>query len=264
MTEQLTLSIENHVAEVTLNRPDKKNALNFELLEALVEAGEKLKENKDVRAVVLAGAGEVFSAGIDLMLFQEFAVRMDEIKSQMRNPPEGQTANMFQKPITVWAELPVPVVAAINGVCFGAGMQLALGADFRIAAPQARLSIMEAKWGLIPDMGLTQSLPRLMRADQAKELVMTGRVLDAPEAAELGLVTRLADDPLQAAREMAADLAARSPDAIRAGKALVDAAWAADPEMLALEAELQAQIMGAPHQMETVMAQMQKRAPKYS
>lgn len=259
----LEISVEDHVAQVTLNRPDKKNALNFELLEALTDTGEALKSNKNVRAVVICGAGDTFSAGIDLGLLQSLATRMDEIKHQMRNPPDGQAANLFQKPITVWQELRVPVIAALEGVCFGAGMQLALAADFRIAARGARLSIMEAKWGLIPDMGLSQSLPRLMRADQAKELIMTGRVLDAIEAREMGLVTHVSDNAVADARAMAADLAARSPDAIQAGKQLVDAAWQVNPEALRLEAALQAQIMGAPHQMETVLAAIQKRKPKY-
>lgn len=264
MTDLVTLTIEQHVARVTLNRPEKKNALSLEMLSALTETAETLQSHDDIRAVVIHGAGGAFSAGIDLTDLMGLAPRLDEIKEQMRNPPEGEAANLFQKPITVWAGLPVPVIAAIDGVCFGAGMQLALGADFRICAPDARLSIMEAKWGLIPDMGITQSLPRLMRADQAKELVMTGRVLDAPEAALLGLVTRVSENPLEAALTMAGDLAAKSPDAIRAGKQLVDAAWSADPAMLALEAELQAQIMGAPNQMEAVMGQMQKRAPRFT
>lgn len=259
----LDLSIENHIAEVVLNRPDKKNALNFELLEALTETGERLKATEDLRAVVIRGAGGTFSAGIDLGLLQSLATRMDEIKHQMRNPPEGQDANLFQKPITVWQELQVPVIAALEGVCFGAGMQLALAADFRIAAADAQLAIMEAKWGLIPDMGLTQSLPRLMRADHAKELFMTGRVLDAVEARDKGLVTRVSDTPLEDARAMAADLAARSPQAVQASKQLAEAAWAKDPAALALEAELQAQIMGSHNQIETVMAVMQKRAPSY-
>lgn len=264
MTDLVTLTIENHVARVALNRPQKKNALSLDMLSALTETAEALKSRDGIRAVVIHGAGGVFSAGIDLTDLMGLAPRLGEIKQQMRNPPAGEAANLFQKPITIWAELPVPVIAAIDGVCFGAGMQLALGADFRIAAPDAKLSIMEAKWGLIPDMGITQSLPRLMRADQAKDLVMTGRVLDAPEAVSLGLVTRLADDPLQAALALAGDLAAKSPDAIRAGKRLVDAAWATDPATLALEAELQAQIMGEANQMEAVMAQMQKRAPRFT
>ncbi len=263
MADCLTLNIENHVAEVTLNRPDKKNALNFDLLDALVETATSLKGDHEVRAVILTGAGGTFSAGIDLNLLQSILPRMAEIKEQLLNPPEGETANMFQKPITIWSELRVPVIAAIEGVCFGAGMQLALGADLRIVSPTAQLAIMEAKWGLIPDMGITQFLPHLMRADQAKELIMTGRILDASEAADLGLVTRLSDTPLVAARELAAELAARSPDAVQASKSLVNGAWTDAAAGLKLEAELQAQIMGAPNQLETVMAVMQRRVAVY-
>ncbi|MGC9369220.1 MAG: crotonase/enoyl-CoA hydratase family protein [Paracoccaceae bacterium] len=262
MSAPLELTVSGPVAELRLERPDKKNALNFELLEALAAAGQELKARRNIRAVILHGAGGVFSSGIDLELLQGVLGRMDEIRRQMLNPPAGEAANLFQKPVTVWAELDKPVIAAIEGVCFGAGMQLALGADFRIAAPAARLSIMEAKWGLVPDMGITRSLPRLMRADQAKELIMTGRILDAPEALSLGLLTRVCDDPLAAARALAADLAGRSPEAVAASKRLVEAAWAT-PEALALEAELQAGLMGSPNQMEAVMAVLQNRAPDF-
>lgn len=259
----LDIRIENHVAEVVLNRPEKKNAIDLELMDRLSQAGEELGRDTDVRAVVLSGAGDAFSAGLDLSMMQSMVGQLEELRQEVLTPLEGGRSNRFQKPVTVWRDLQVPVVAAIHGVCFGAGMQLALGADFRIASPQARLSIMEAKWGLIPDMGLSQSLPRLVRADVAKELVMTGREVSGTEAVDIGLVTRLDDEPLTAARAMAADLAARSPDAIRGGKALVDAAWSVDPDMLTLEAELQVGIMGAPNQIETVMAQMQKRIPNF-
>ncbi len=264
MSNDLTVTITDHVAEVCLNRPEKKNALNFDLLNALTATANQLKEDTDIRAVVLYGAGECFSAGIDLMLLQSLATRLDDIKDEMRNPPAGEAANLFQKPITVWSELNAPVIAAIDGVCFGAGMQLALGADFRIAAPGARLSILEAKWGLIPDMGITQSLPRLLRADIAKELIMTGRILGAQDAHDLGLLTRIDETPLDAARALAVDLAARSPDAVKAAKQLVNESWNASPKTgLALEAELQAQIIGGPNQIEAVMAAMQKRAPNF-
>ena len=262
MTDILTLHIADRVAEVTLNRPDKKNALDFDLLDALVETAETLRDDRDLRAVILRGAGGVFSSGIDLGLLQSVLGRLDEIRAQMLAPPDGAAGNLFQHPVTAWAALPQPVIAVIDGVCFGAGLQLALGADFRIAAPGARLSIMEAKWGLIPDMGITRSLPRLLRADHAKELMMTGRILDAQEALSLGLVTRTATDPHAAARAMAADLAARSPDAVAAAKRLVEAAWDT-PDALALEAELQAALMGSPNQMEVVMAGLQKRKPEF-
>ncbi len=158
----------------------------------------------------------------------------------------------------------MPVIAAIEGVCLGGGLQLALAADFRIARADARLSIMEAKWGMIPDMGITQSLPKLMRADQAKELMMTARMLSGTEALELGLVTRLADDPMHAARDLAQAFAAKSPDAIAGIKRLVDRTWSLpEGEGLAIEAALQAPIIGAPNQIEAVMANLQKRAPRF-
>jgi len=156
------------------------------------------------------------------------------------------------------------VIAAVQGVCFGAGLQLALGADFRVAAPEARFSVMEARWGLIPDMGISQSLPRLMRADQAKELILSARVVEAPESLALGLVTRLADDPLAEARAMAARFAAVSPDVLRAGKRLVEGCWTLPPGPgLRREAELQAGLIGGPNQIEAVMAGMAGRAPKF-
>ncbi|KAG1647915.1 Delta(3,5)-Delta(2,4)-dienoyl-CoA isomerase, peroxisomal [Nymphon striatum] len=222
----LEIRIENHVAEVVLNRPEKKNAIDLELMDRLSQAGEELGRDTDVRAVVLSGAGDAFSAGLDLSMMQSMVGQLEELRQEVLTPLDGGRAN-------------------------------------RIASPQARLSIMEAKWGLIPDMGLSQSLPRLVRADVAKELVMTGREVSGTEAVEIGLVTRLDDDPLTAARAYGGRFGGTVPDAIRGGKALVDAAWSVDPDMLTLEAELQVGIMGAPNQIETVMAQMQKRKPKF-
>ncbi|MFC2970424.1 crotonase/enoyl-CoA hydratase family protein [Acidimangrovimonas pyrenivorans] len=252
------------LAEVVLNRPEKKNAWTLAVFDGLAAAAADLAGRDGLRVVILRGAGGCFSSGIDLSVLQGFAADLSAVKSEMLAPPEGRAANRFQQPVTAWAELPVPVIAAIDGVAFGAGMQLALGADFRICAPEARLSIMEARWGLIPDMGISQSLPRLIRADLAKDLMMTGRILEAPEALELGLVTRLADDPLAAARQLAADLTQRSPDALAGAKALVEQGWTLPPGAgLALEARLQADIIGGANQIEMVMANIQKRAPKF-
>lgn len=263
MDDRLTITRNGPVAEVMLNRPDKRNALDLEMFEALVAAGEGLKSAEGLRAVILHGAGPAFCAGIDTSEFMAMAARLDEVKAEMLAPPPGQ-ANRFQKPCTIWAELDVPVIAAVHGVCFGAGLQLALGADFRIAAPDARFSVMEARWGLIPDMGITQSLPRLMRADQAKDLILTARQLDASEAAALGLVTRLAEDALAEARTLAARLATQSPDVLRAGKRLVEDCWGLPPGPgLRREAELQAAIIGGPNQIEAVMAGMAGRTPRF-
>lgn len=251
------------IATVRLNRPEKKNALTLELLDALVEAGRGLQGRAGVRAVILCGAGGDFSAGLDTGALMAMAGDLPGIKQQMLNPTDGP-ANRFQRPATVWQALEVPVIAVLDGVCFGGAAQIALGADFRVASPAAQLSIMEGKWGLIPDMGISQSLPRLLPADRAKELIMTARILSGQEAYDLGLVTRLAEDPHAEALALAEALAARSPDAIGAAKQLVDTLWGRDPARdLALEAGLQAGLIGAPNQVEAVMANMQKRPPKY-
>lgn len=265
MNDIVTLVTDDQgIATVTLNRPEKKNAWSLDMFRVLAETGDALKSQDGLRAVILTGAAGCFSSGIDLAVFGEFARRMEDIKAQMRNPSPGEVANIFQKPVTVWAELSVPVIASIEGVCFGAGMQLALGADFRIARPDTKLSIMESRWGLIPDMGITRSLPKLLRADLAKELMMTARVMTGDEALALGLVTKLADDPLAAAMDMARELVQRSPETISGVKALVDQAWLMDAaQSLSLEANLQAEIMGSPNQLEAVMAGMQKRATKF-
>lgn len=263
MDPRLTITRTGPVAEVMLNRPDKRNALDLDLFDALAAAGESLKGADWLRAVILHGAGAAFCAGIDTSEFLRMAQNLASVKAEMLAPTPG-TANRFQRPVTVWAELGVPVIAALHGVAFGAGMQLALGADFRIAAPDTRLSIMEARWGLIPDMGITQTLPRLMRMDLAKELILTARVLEAPEALDLGLLTRLADDPLAEARAMAARFAAISPDVLRAGKRLVEETWTLPPGPgLTIEAALQADLIASPNQIEAVMAGMQNRPPQF-
>ncbi|RFU12356.1 crotonase/enoyl-CoA hydratase family protein [Rhodobacteraceae bacterium W635] len=250
------------VAKLRLNRPEKKNAVTLEMLEALVAACARLADQPGLRAVVLSGAGGDFSAGMDTAVLMGFAGNLDAVKAEML-AGDGD-ANRFQAPAKALHDLPVPVIAAIEGVCFGAGMQLALAADFRIAAPGAQLSIMEAKWGLIPDMGISLSLPKLMPADRAKALIMTARVMTGDDALAEGLVTRLADAPHAAAIGFAETLAGQSPDAVRAAKTLVDALWAnRTAEGLRLEAELQAALMGAPNQVETVMARIQGRAPDY-
>ena len=258
------LNPDGPIAEVRLDRAAKKNAVTLEMLDALVAAARDLAGRAGVRAVILSGAGGDFSAGLDTSTLMGMAGQIVTLKEEILTPPAGEMANRFQLPSTIWAAVPAPVIAVVEGVCFGAGAQIALGADFRIAAPDARFSIMEAKWGLIPDMGITRVLPSLMPADRAKELIMTARILSGAEAETAGLVTRLADDPQAAARALAEDLAARSPDAVHAAKRLVDGAWGGDAAAsLRLEAELQVALIGQPNQVETVMAQMQKRTPVY-
>ncbi len=262
MGDRVTVQIENHVAEVTLNRPDKHNAVDLAMFEALIEAGETLAQDANVRAVVLRGAGDNFCAGIDLSVFQgDGLAGLD--KSAFK-PREDSPANFFQSAAYVWRELPVPVIAAIKGVAYGAGLQIALGADIRYAAPDARLSIMEIKWGIIPDMAITATLRDVMSADRAKELSLTGRVVSGSEAGTIGLITVVHDDPLDAARELASEIAGKSPDAIRAIKTLINTSWHDSIEAaLQREAKLQMSILGKPNQIEAVTANLEKRPPNF-
>lgn len=265
MAERVSITEADGVAEVRLDRPDKLNAMDMAMFDALAEAGEVLSRREGLRAVILHGAGPGFCAGIDVGMIATMAADLEGLRDALLSPPGGRDDNRFQRPCTVWAEVPVPVIAALHGVVFGAGLQLALGADIRIASPEARLSVMEMKWGLIPDMGLARALPRLMRADRALELIVTAREMSADAAEAAGLVTRVAPDPLSAARALAADIATRSPSAVAASKALVARAWkAGDAEALALEARLQAALIGQPHQVEAVMSNIERRPARFS
>ena len=248
MSELVTVTnAKGPIADVRINRPEKKNAVTLELLAELVRAGEGLAKEEGLRAAVLSGEGGNFSSGMDTSVFMQMAGQLDQIKDRMLNLPEGQTANDFQRPAQVWQELGVPVIAAVEGVCFGAGLQIALAADFRIAAPDASLSILEAKWGLVPDMGISLSLPKLMPVDRAKALFMTGKVLTGDEALSEGLVTRIDEDPLAAAHALAVELAQKSPDAVRSAKILADAIWGGEAsEGLALEARFTGRFDGKP------------------
>lgn len=261
MSDVLTISVQEHVAQVALNRPDKHNAVNLELFEALGDAAGTLASNQSVRAVVLTGAGDNFCSGIDTSLFASGEKGLD---SSMFAPGKGSKANLFQRAAYAWRELRVPVICAIHGVCYGAGLEIALGADMRFAAKDARLSIMEVKWGLIPDMAVSVHLRDIMPADKAKELAMTGRIVEAAEALEIGLVTALCDDPLAAALDKAAEIAGRSPQAVQSIKQLFDSAWhMGEAEALRLEAELQMALIGTPNQGEAVMANIQRRAAQF-
>lgn len=259
MSERVQIDLDEGVAHVRLNRPDKMNALDRAMFDAITEAGVSLMGDRSLRAVVLSGEGRGFCAGIDVSGFAGGGEGLDPFARSDQSP-----ANRVQRPGWVWNELPVPVIAAVHGVCFGGGLQIALGADIRIAHPEARFSVMEIKWGLIPDMSITQTLPRLVRADVAKELTFTGRIVQAPEAAELGLVTQLADDPLAAALEMAATIRKKSPDAVRAAKKLLDTAPQLTIEQgLLLEEGLQRPLLGKANQTEAIKANLEKRDPEF-
>jgi enoyl-CoA hydratase/carnithine racemase len=255
------------VADVRLNRADKMNALDVPMFEALVATGSELARDPSLRAVVLSGEGRAFSAGLDFSSFQAMG---GDAESRKRTPgllsrgDASSPANFAQRAAWVWTEVPVPVIAAVHGVAYGGGLQIALGADLRFVAPDAKLSVMEIKWGLVPDMSGTQTLRRLVRLDVAKELTFTGRIVSGTEAVELGLATRVAADPRAAALEFAAEIAARSPDAIRAAKQLLDASGVVPvAEGLQLEEKLQLGLIGRPNQIESVRANLEKRPPRF-
>jgi enoyl-CoA hydratase/carnithine racemase len=259
--ERVQLEVSEHVATVTLSRPEKHNALDGPMFEAIVAAAERVARTPRVRAVVLRGAGPSFCSGIDLGSLMGADGGLAAAVEELRGP----VPNRFQRVAYDWVTLPVPVIAAIHGHCLGGGLQLALGADLRIATSDARLSVMEVRWGLVPDMSLTQTLPRLVGIDTAKELTFTGRVLSGQEALALGLVTRIADDPVSAALDLAGEIAARSPDAIRGAKRLLDRAWNRPAaEGLALEAEIQRQLIGSPNQLAALTAGLTNQPAQFT
>ena len=264
MNDRVSIDVHQHVATVTLDRADKMNALDPAMFEALPAAAAEIAGRPEVRAVVLKGAGGNFSAGLDIAGFGGQQLAGGFAKTAFVHC--GDTpANSYQHPAWAFYALPVPVIAAIEGVCFGGGVQIVAGADIRIAAPDARLSVMEIKWGLVPDMGITAVMRHVMPLDRLKELALTGRILSGSEAAELGLVTRASEAPVEAAQTLAAEIAGRSPDAVRGIKRLCNEAFEADRvEALRLEAAAQLAVMGTPNQMEAAMANMQKRAPDFA
>ena len=259
--QRVRVAVEDHVATVTLSRPDKHNALDHAMFEAIVLAAEEVAATPGVRAVVLHGAGPSFCSGLDLGSLISGEDGVERVREELR----GNVPNRFQRVAYDWLTLPVPVIVAVHGNCLGGGLQIALGADVRIASADARLSVMEIKWGLIPDMSLTQTLPRLVGIDVAKELVFTGRVLSGEQALGLGVVTRVSPDPLAAANRLAAEIAARSPDAVRGAKRLLEESWNRPPhEGLALEAELQRQLIGSPNQLAAVAAGLTKEPARFT
>jgi len=246
-----------------LNRPDKHNAVDMAMFEALAEAGISLRDDTSVRAVVLHGNGSNFCAGIDVSVFAGAGI--GTLGDHLMKARENSPANVFQRAAWVWQEVPVPVIAALQGVVFGAGLQIALGADIRYAAPDAQLSIMEIKWGIIPDMAISSTALHLLPGDKIKELAFTGKVVSGTEAAAAGLVTGLSANPLESAQSLAREIAGRSPDAIRAIKRLINESWQSETRAsLKREAELQLTLMGGKNQLEAVAANMQRRAPNFS
>jgi enoyl-CoA hydratase/carnithine racemase len=261
MGNTVSVDIDSHVASVTLNRPGRMNAISLEMFRELADIGAQIAKDPSVRAVILSGAGDNFCAGIDTAIFAGGG----DIDASAMAPMEDSPANLFQRAAYVWREVPVPVICAIHGVAFGGGMQIALGADIRYATPDARFSIMEAKWGLIPDMAISTTARGVVPLDRIKELAFTARVVSAPDAKDFGLITELHDDALGAARNIAEEIVGRSPSAVKSMKQLFNVGWgAAEEESLALEARLQSALLGADHQREAVFANIEKRPPNFS
>jgi enoyl-CoA hydratase/carnithine racemase len=263
--ERVTVTLSDGVADVRLNRPEKRNALDLAMFEGLIATGERLKTEQGLRVVVLSGNGPDFCAGLDFASFE--AMRDGERRPAPAQvpPSDGPAKGTGQRAAYVWAELPVPVIAAVHGNALGGGLQITLGPDIRIVAPDARLSVFEVAWGLIPDMTGTQLLPELVGRDVAKELTFTGRIVSGEEAVRIGLATRAERDPLTAALAMARQIAGHSPHAIRAAKRLLDLAGRCDlaAGFAAEQKEIRA-LIGSPNQVEAVIARFEERRPTFT
>lgn len=268
---RVTLSFADGIADLRMNRADKRNALDNAMFCSLAAAGDMLKTLPGLRAVVLSGEGSSFCAGLDLSSFQAMSNggftenKGDKTGVNIGAVKDGEITHLAQQVCWVWQQVPVPVIAALQGHALGGGLQIALGADIRIAHPDTQLSIREVFWGLVPDMTGTLTLSHLVRPDVARELVFTARVLDAREGYELGLVTRLANDSRHAAMTMAQEIASRSPDAVRGAKRLLNRLMVSQAaEQFAAERQEIFQLIGTANQSEAVHAWFQKRPPTFT
>ena len=258
------------VVQLQLARADKMNALDPAMFDALIEAGEALRGDTAVRAVVISGRGKAFCAGLDMASFERMqqgagadVLGEGAAGADLLARTHG-ISNAAQQVAMVWREVPVPVIAAVHGVAFGGGLQVALGADIRIVAPDTKLSVMEIKWGLVPDMAGMVLMRELARSDVVRELTFTGRIFSGEEALQIGFATRVSADPLAEALQMAHEIAGKSPDAIRAGKRLLNASLAQSAaELLMAESVEQKALIGSANQTEAVKANIERRAPQF-
>lgn len=269
MSDRVSITITDGIADVRLSRPDKRNALDNAMFGAIAAAGEQMKGDPSVRVVVLSGEGASFCAGLDFSSFQQMAggaQTADEVTSG-EGPgamQAGRITHLGQQVAWAWQEVPVPVIAAVHGHALGGGIQIALGADIRIVHPDTKLSVREVHWGLVPDMTGTQVLSTLVRPDIAKELTFTARIFSGAEAFELGLATRLSDTPFEDAMAMAAEIAGRSPSAIRGAKELFNRVVnAGAAEQFAEERRVIGSLIGRPDQVEAVTANFENRPARF-
>lgn len=279
MAPRVTISVTDGIADVRLNRPDKLNAVDTPMVDGILRAGEALASDPSVRVVVLSGEGRGFCAGLDSgslgalagggmpEVEPEFAgayERLAAVMGRIEDRMDGRITNAYQEIAYLWAELPVPVLAACRGPVFGAGLQIALGADIRFTAPDAKWAVLETRWGLLPDMTGISQLVRLVGLDVAKELAFTGRMVPGDEAVSLGIATHVAEDPHGAAMALAAELTTKNPHALRGIKALCNAAASRTlAESFAEESRLMGGLLGSPNQVEATMAYLEKRKPDF-
>ena len=261
MSERVRIRTEGNLAYLTLTRPDKHNGMDGEMLSAVVKAQSAIRKLRDVRALIIHGEGPSFCAGLDFKTLLADKLTFTRMYLELWTGRK----NLFQKWSMGFRDLGIPVIAAVHGNCFGAGIQLALGADIRVATPDAQISVMEAKWGLIPDMGGITLLRELVRIDVAKELAMTGRILSGVQAHELGLVTHINADPVAHARTIAAEIASRSPDAVAAAKLAFQEAWlGTESDALSAERRWQRRLIGFKNQRVSVARNQKKEELPFS
>ena len=254
---------DNGVVEVILNRPEKHNSLSMEMFEDLVSVGAMLMCDSTVRVVVLHGEGPSFCAGLDLSLMKDVSDPSGGVVEKLLKVDEDGLS-LAQRSAYIWKLIPVPVICSIHGVAFGGGCQIALGADIRVISPESKMGVLESKYGLVPDLAITQTLPHLVPQDIAMELTMTGRVFSGSDAVDYGLATRLANEPLVEALGLAREMANRSPNSIKSIKKLYSTVWQEGSKSgLSMERELQRELLGSPNQVEAVTAAMEKRMPKF-
>ena len=264
MSDLVKISIDNRVADVRLNRPEKYNALSSEMFTAIYEAAMTLSKNNAIRAVVLSGEGRGFCAGLDFDRFKQMEDGAMPESADITDRMADNITNAGQYIAYGWKQLPVPVIAAVHGVALGGGCQIALGADIRFATPDAKFSVMEIKWGLIPDMSGSQTLRDLVRIDIAKELIYTGKIISGEDAARLGLVTHVCKNPLEEAHKLAREIAGKNPHAIRAAKKLLNECWHGDDAKgLLMESQLEGKLISSHNQVEAVKANFENREPQF-
>ncbi len=268
MQDRISVNIEAGVADVRLTRADKMNALDPPMFTALIETAKSLEENREVRCAVLSGEGKAFCAGLDMASFAEMASGSFGHNEAISGPLEERThgiANNPQQAVWAWRQLRVPVIAAVHGAALGGGFQLMLGADIRVVHPQTKLAILEAKWGLVPDMSAMAIFRHLAREDVVRELTYTGRFFSGDEAAEYGFASHLSTTPHEDAMSIAGEIAARSPDSVQAAKTLFNGlANQTEAEILLAESKAQDRLIGRPNQMEAVRSGLEKREPNFS